>query len=95
MASIREGWDGIGGSTTWEWRRVRIKPAAPQGGSATQSHDPASTVPARRRDAHTITVKYLGGPESCWLVRRGGRAWRAPGWMALEDLMNALGLTEL
>jgi hypothetical protein len=37
----------------------------------------------------------VGGPESSWLVQRGDVAWRAPGHMALEDLCNRLGLTDL
>ena len=94
--SIRDGYDSDGGpSTTWEWRRVKIRSAAPQGGSATQSLRKASTVRLRRRDTHTLVIRYVGGPESCWLVRLGTRAWRAPGHMALEDLMVRLGLDAL
>lgn len=96
MSTIDDGCDEIGGpSTTWEWRRVKIRSAAPQGGSATQSLRKVSTVRLRRRDTHTLVIRYVGGPESCWLVRLGSRAWRAPGHMALEDLMTRLGLGAL
>jgi hypothetical protein len=49
----------------------------------------------RKREAVTLVVKYVGGPESCWLIRRGTIAYRAPGCMALEDVMNRLGLVDL
>lgn len=94
--SIEDGYDGIGGpSTTWEWRRVKIRSAAPQGGSATKELRSRKRVTLRRRDTHTLVIRYVGGPESCWLVRLGTRAWRAPGHMALEDLMVRLGLEAL
>lgn len=87
--------DSDGASTTWEWRKVKIRSAAPQGGSATKSLRKASQPDVKRREAVSLVVKYVGGPESCWLVRRGSRSWRAPGHMALEDLMNALGVRDL
>jgi hypothetical protein len=93
--SIERASDEFGPSTTWAWRKVKIKPSTRRD-TALRSNSAAAAEPdIHRREAFTVVIKYVGGPESSWLVRRGRRAWRAPGHMALEDLMNALGATRL
>jgi len=76
------------GSTTWEWRKVKMR--TPPAG-----HDTARAKRGRwrglstwpRRRALTVTVKYRGGAESWWLVSARGRQGVFPGHAAIEDVM--------
>lgn len=83
-------------STTWEWRRVKIKaPAAPQGGSAAKPHRFRGLAPWARRDPLTLTVRYRGG-EECWIeVKSRGRTARYPGHLSLYDVLTDVWQTHL
>src|SRR6185503_20745786 len=76
------------GSTTWEWRKVKITRRTP---AQQDRRGAASSSPALRqwprRDPITITVRSRGGAESWWEVRARGRTHRFPGWVTLEDVM--------
>lgn len=77
------------GSTTWEWRKVRVRSgAAPAGDSANAVSTSRFRVPRSRRKPIWIEVKYHGGPESSWVFSYRGLTTRFPGWMALEDALS-------
>lgn len=77
------------GSTTFVWRRVKMKP--PPAG-----HDTARAKRGRwrhlrrwpRAEALTLKVQYRGGAESWWLVTARGHSGVFPGHAALEDVMS-------
>lgn len=75
-------------STTFEWRKVKIR--RPAGG---RSRVPRKGVRWRRfptRDEHqwlTIRVRYSGGPEAWCIVDARGEVNALPGWLALVDLI--------
>lgn len=77
------------GSTTFEWRKVRISPA-PAGDRAAQQLRPGFRG-VRRRDAHLpmqLEVRYVGGPECGWLISARGRVWRFQGYLQLHDVLG-------
>lgn len=87
MDIVGNGWVDQAASTTYEWRKVRIR-SAPAGESAPAGS--STQLGRRRRDryrAHTVVVKYHGGPESSWIVYVGKECWRFPGYTALDDVM--------
>ncbi len=75
-------------STTFQWRKVKMKP--PPAG-----HDTARAKRGRwsrfstwpRRRSLTIEIVWRGGPESWWLVKARGSHGVFPGHMAIEDVM--------
>lgn len=76
-------------STTWEWRRVKIRraPEAPanQRGEAAP---PSPLVQRNPRDPLTLTLKLRGGAE-CWCeVQTRGRTFRYPGATAIYDIVE-------
>ncbi len=79
------------GSTTFEWRRVKMKP--PPAG-----HDGARAKRGRwrhlgrwpRTQHLTMKVQYRGGAESWWLVSARGSQGVFPGHCALEDVMSQI-----
>jgi hypothetical protein len=76
-------------STKWEWKRVKVSPAA-----ATDAHSravgplPHAFGRTNRRVNTVLEVAYIGGRESFWWVKCRGKRYRLPGWMALEDVMS-------
>jgi hypothetical protein len=78
-------------STTFEWRKVKMKP--PPAG-----HDTARAKRGRwyglatwpRRRTVKVEIVWRGGPESWWLVKARGRHGVFPGHAALEDVMTAV-----
>jgi hypothetical protein len=75
-------------STTWEWRKTKVRAGAPaRGDSVAKQLLPSLRVPRRRRKWQTVEIQYRGGPESAWLLRCAGFSWRCPGWIALEDAL--------
>ena len=92
MSMLPQGIDPpIRPSTKWEWKRVKVS-QRPEGLPAQRSrseHLPAFPAHDRRKSL-AITVVYLGGPESKWLVIRGNTKRTFPGWIALEDLLVIL-----
>lgn len=75
-------------STTFEWRKVRIR-QRPEG----QRHSTRSKsgflrlFPQPRRREVRMTVVHRGGAESWWLVKARGEHQVFPGHVALEDVM--------
>jgi hypothetical protein len=91
MPSLEEACDHP--STNWAWKKVKIKPAHPQGTARSSTN----FVRGRRRrvdvrrGTQTLEVVYRGGAEDAWLVRLGGRSWyRVPGWLCLTDCLARL-----
>lgn len=75
-------------STTWEWRRVRVR-AAPAGQDTARAQRGRWHGLTRwpRTQGLTVTIAYRGGPQSWWLVTARGRHGVFPGCAALEDVM--------
>lgn len=76
------------GSTTWEFRKVKIK--APAGRANPSGRRPGRFSGLQRRDPKTrltISVTYRGGAEAWWLVEARGRSVAFPGHRALHDVM--------
>lgn len=76
------------GSTTWEWRKVKLK--SPPGGEGLAKRVRSRSYPAASRNRNRplwLEIAYRGGAESFWLVRTRGCSWRFPGYAALEDVM--------
>ena len=93
-------WDGterVFASTPYEWRRVKIEPAARPQGTArakrarSQARAPlperAHVLPRRRLG---IQVTYRGGAEVWWELSYAGRTVRLNGFVALHDAMRFL-----
>jgi hypothetical protein len=72
-------------STTWEWRKVKIEPAARP--RSKQPAQPATGL-ARglRRPAH-FRIKYRGGSEAWWELSDGRYTIRIPGHICLHDAL--------
>lgn len=81
------------GSTTWQWRRVKVQ-RRPEGSITARRSRTARlwrTLP--RGDRHkwvTVRIRWRGGAESWWLVEARGKVQAVQGWQALEDLMCAI-----
>lgn len=75
-------------STTWEWRRVKIRaPRRPQEGS--DAAGVTSKLPEwYRRDPLSIEVVERGGAEAWIRIRSRGREWFVPGHLALYDVLS-------
>ncbi len=75
-------------STTWEWRRVKMK--TPPAGHETvrAKRGRWRHLPLWPRTRHlTVKITYRGGGESWWLVEARGSHGVFPGHCALEDVM--------
>lgn len=75
-------------STTYEWRKVKIK--RPAGGQSTVRRSRRSFLrltPQPRTRPVRITVTYRGGAESWWLVEARGEREALPGHWSLDDVM--------
>lgn len=76
-------------STTWEWRKVKMKPPPAGHGTARAKRGRWYGLAVwPRREPLTIKVGYRGGPESWWLVTARGRSGVFPGHASLEDVMS-------
>jgi hypothetical protein len=78
-------------STLWAWQRVEIKPPA------RAKQQPAEGSPSRRRLSMRamraltpMVMRYRGGPECWWEITCRGQVYRAPGHMALHDVMRRI-----
>lgn len=78
-------------STTWEWRKAKIK--APHGRNAQSARRAVrwTQMPMRmRRDPLTIKVTWRGGPE-CWYQVNARGSWgRFPGHLSFHDVMATI-----
>lgn len=92
---VDQPWDNNRASTNWAWRKVKIPEAHPARGARAAA---SSSKPLGRRyqtEAFTIVLRYRGGAESSWLVRRGGKYWRIPGWLCFDDAMRRVAEVDL
>jgi hypothetical protein len=78
-------------STTFVWRKVKMKPP-PAGHNSARAKRGRWRHLARwpRARSLTITVSYRGGAESWWLVKARGSQGVFPGHAQLEDVMAAV-----
>lgn len=84
------------GSTTYEWRKVKISGGAPEGPAPKAASKGTRWSGLGRRDskrALTITVTYRGGAESWWLVTARGRSAAFPGHRCLDDVLGEVNRT--
>ena len=82
---------GCSPSTTWEWRRVKIRTAPQALAKQRPKGSPFKRLtpwPPRRR--LTVTVAYRGGPECWWEISARGVTVYRPGVTALHDLLREI-----
>jgi hypothetical protein len=77
-------------STTWEWRKVKIQPAARPTGKSALGRRQATVAPSFDRRYRTVQVKYRGGPEAWWELATCGYSVRIPGHICLHDALSFL-----
>ncbi len=87
-ASSRPGIEHTFPSTTYGWRKVKIRtpPAGHMTARAKRGRWYGLPTWPRRR-ALTITVAWRGGPESWWWVESRGRHAAVAGSLSLDDVM--------
>ncbi len=93
-------WDGterVFPSTRYEWRRVKIEPAArPHRAQRERSELDVAVGTARRarrglpKSRTGVLVTWRGGPECWWELSYAGRTVRVTGFVALHDAMRFL-----
>lgn len=76
------------GSTTWDWRKVKIRQAPEAEGRVERSESLRSLLGWPIRRPMTIRVKYRGGAECWWELHARGRMIRRPGSLALHDVLR-------
>jgi hypothetical protein len=78
-------------STTWQWKKVKIKPPPAGHDTARAKRGPWRRfgVWPRHRPL-VLTVRHRGGSESWWLVEARGSHAAFPGHLALEDVMRVV-----
>jgi hypothetical protein len=78
-------------STTWEYRKVKIKALAAPHGSASPQGTPSKPLVRRdRRSPLTLSIKYRGGPEAWYEIETRGRTYRFPGSTYLHDALECI-----
>ena len=78
-------------STTFAWKRVKIKVSPPENGAGPLAVPSASLVRYRDRAQPVyLWLRHSGGAESWWLVACRGKEWRFPGHAQIEDIGAAL-----
>jgi hypothetical protein len=76
------------GSTTWEFRKVKIREPRPEAQHGSAKPRRFALLPKRdRRSRLTITLAYKGGAEAWWVIEARGRTAAFPGHRALHDVM--------
>lgn len=76
-------------STTYEWRKVKIKRPAGGKDTARAKRGPwtrLATWPRHRK--LRLTVSHRGGAASWWLIETRGASGVVPGNLAFEDVMK-------
>lgn len=79
-------------STRWEWRKLKIEPAA-RPRSKSRAAGP-SAEPRNPRKPLTVQLVYRGGAEAWWEIRDGRGKFRFPGWVCLHDALEAVNRGE-
>lgn len=78
-------------STTWTWKRVRVRAGAPPAGAAGAAGAHRRPLARRnRREPLTVSVSFRGGAECWWEIKARGQTWRRPGALALHDVLSEL-----
>lgn len=82
---------GCSPSTTWAFKRVKMRSAPQAKGSGRRRRSPLSGLPPHPpRSPLSVTVVYRGGAE-CWIeLRSRGRVVRRPGSVALYDVLREI-----
>ena len=76
-------------STTWEWRKCKLRTGEhPQGIASPKATPPRFRRSRSRRARTSVVVQYRGGPEASWYVGVGDSGRRFPGWICLEDCLR-------
>jgi hypothetical protein len=82
-------------STTYEWRRVKIRRRpGPQGTARAERAPLLPASPAERRAARTartpftLQLQYRGGAETWWQATYAGRTYRFNGGLCFHDVMR-------
>lgn len=78
-------------STTWEWRRTKIR--RPAGGQEAAQRSCSFWWRFPQRDARrplTLSISYRGGPEAWYEIHARGSSGRFPGYLALHDVMRQI-----
>lgn len=78
-------------STTWDWERDRISPAARTGTTRVAKQRRWKGLARRNpKDSLTIRITYRGGNQAWYLVEARGRSGVFPGVLALHDVMREI-----
>ena len=78
-------------STTWAYRKIRVRATPTEGGRVSRPEGPTTSLSYREpRRPLWIEIRYVGGLECSWLVAYRGRVRRFPGHMALHDVLTAV-----
>lgn len=86
--SIQQQSDECSVSTTWAFRKVKIRTAPQANGTARRRR--SSKLSLRRRDARerlSIVIMYRGGSEAWWVIEARGERWTFPGHRSLHDAL--------
>lgn len=78
-------------STTWEWRRVKVR-RRPQGTSTARRRRStgAQMAPRNAVDPLQIVVRYRGGAEAWWRIDARGETYIMPGWVDIESAFRMI-----
>jgi len=83
------------GSTTFAWKRVKIKaPPRPQGTARAKrapiepSADKERAAKRTARESSTMSVRYRGGAEAWWEITYYGKVKRFSGVLSFHDVMR-------
>lgn len=89
--------NGCSGSTTYEWRKVKITaPPRPTGHSASKASTSSASRAGRRREQEplrapkNVQVRFRGGADTWWELTWGGVTKRFPGYVQLDDALLCL-----
>lgn len=89
LDQLRQAVDALEPSTTWTWRRVKLRrPAGGQGDSAADRRHPSALRKRNPREPLQVRVVYRGGPEAWWELSARGVTIRRPGSCALHDVLS-------
>lgn len=83
--------DDAAPSTTWEWKRVKMRRQPTPHQSEAEGRRRLPALRARDyRNRISLSVEYSGGPEAWWVIHARGREYRFPGVTALHDVMESI-----
>jgi len=78
-------------STSFVWKRVKLKRSPPENAAGPLAVPATSLVRHRdRAQPLYLWLRHSGGAESWWLLASRGKEWRFPGHAQLEDVGAAL-----